>query len=374
MGPCRDDYDVVIIGAGIAAASLAAFLSEETNVLLLEMERQPGYHATGRSAAVFIPGYGNPLMQAMTAASLPFLVCPPESFCEVALLLPRGLLGIARRDQFERMRADITVPTRKWLGPAEALQRCPILRQDYVAAAYEDDLFDIEVDVLHQGFLKKAVRHGASIVTNAEVGMLMREGGRWTVTCPGFSVRSPVVVNAAGAWADLVASRAGLAPLGMVASRRTAILLDSPPGFDSGDWPLVLDADEEFYIKPDAGKLLISPCDDTFSPPCDAQPEELDIAIAADRAMRATSLTINRIGHSWAGLRCFAPDSRPVIGFDPRAPGFFWSAGQGGVGIQTSPAWGAAAAALVTGVGLPDALIERGLTMEILSPQRLLRN
>ena len=237
------------------------------------------------------------------------------------------------------------------LTKAEALAVCPILKPDAVhAAAIEDDAADVDVHALHQGFLRLCKARGGQLVTHADVRALFRANGRWTVECGTESYRAPVVVNAAGAWADTVAGLAGVEPLGIQPCRRTAALVELPDGLASADWPLVLDIEELFYFKPDAGLLLISPTDETPVEPCDVQPEELDVAIAVDRVEQATTLGIRRIRKRWAGLRSFAPDRTLVIGFEPSAEGFFWLAGKGGYGMQTAPAASAIAAALARGI------------------------
>ncbi|MEN8197687.1 MAG: FAD-binding oxidoreductase, partial [Pseudomonadota bacterium] len=197
------------------------------------------------------------------------------------------------------------------------------------------------------------------------------QGGGWIVDTPAGRFQAPVLVNAAGAWADEVAELTGLRPAGLTPKRRTVMLIDPPEGIDISAWPMTLDADEELYFKPDAGKLLLSPADETPSPPCDAQPEELDIAIAIDRLEKMTSLDVRRPSHKWAGLRTFAPDKTLIAGFDPDMDGFFWLAGQGGYGIQTSPSMGRIASALVAGDKFPPDLAALGLDKDVLGVERL---
>ena len=187
----------------------------------------------------------------------------------------------------------------------------------------------------------------------------------------GTSFAAPVVVNAAGAWADVVAELAGARPIGLQPMRRTALLVDPPEGVRIDDWPMVIDVEETFYFKPDAGLLLLSPADETPSPPCDAQPEALDVAVAIDRVQTATTLEVRRVRHRWAGLRSFVADRAPVAGWDPEAAGFFWLAGQGGYGIQTAPAMARTAAALLQNEALPGDLVDAGVDPRALSPERL---
>jgi len=343
--------DILVIGAGIAGASVADALATSSRVIVLEQEERPGLHSTGRSAALFSETYGNEVIRALSRASRAFLADPPHGFCETPLIRPRGTLYLASEDQLDRLRAlEASTAAFETLSGAEVRARVPILRPEASAAAlYEPGAMDIDVDALHQGFLRRLRRAGGQIVADARVTSLRRAAGGWTATTAPGEFSAPIVINAAGAWADQVASLAGLAPLGLQPKRRTAALIDGPADLDFAGWPLVIDVAETVYFKPDAGRLLISPADETDTGPGDAQPDDLDIAIAADRIEHMTTLTIRRIAHRWAGLRTFAPDRTPVCGFDPRCQGFFWLAGQGGYGIQTAPALAGLAARLVSG-------------------------
>jgi D-arginine dehydrogenase len=340
--------DILVIGAGIAGASVADALAASARVVVLEREERPGMHSTGRSAALFSETYGNEVIRALSRASRAFLAGPPAGFCETPLIGPRGTLYVASEDQLDRLRAlEVAAGTFERLPGAEARELVPVLRpQGAAAALYEPGAMDIDVDALHQGFLRRLRRAGGQLVTNAPVTALTRTADRWIAVTPQGDFSAPIVVNAAGAWADRVAVLAGIAPLGLQPKRRTAALIDGPD-LDFSGWPLVIDVDETVYFKPDARRLLISPADETDTGPCDAQPDDLDVAVAADRIERLTTLTIRRVTHRWAGLRTFAPDRTPVCGFDPRGEGFFWLAGQGGYGIQTSPALAKLAARLV---------------------------
>lgn len=371
-------FDIIIVGAGIAGASAGFFLSESRKVLLLEREDQPGYHSTGRSAALFTETYGNGAIRALTTGARPFFETPPEGFAQSPLLSPRGLMlfGNAEQqarldDRFDEVRR--LAPEVRRISAAECMSICPILRPDYVAGGiYEPDCMDIDVAGLHQGYLRGLRARGGRIVLDAEVRAVDQgAAGEWRVETPAGAFLAPVLVNAAGAWADDLAALAGLAPLGLEPRRRTAVLIDPPAGMDVSAWPMSVDADEELYFKPDAGKLLLSPADETPSPPCDAQPEDLDIAIAIDRMERMTSVTVRRPSHRWAGLRTFAPDKTLVAGFEPRTDGFLWLAGQGGYGIQTSPSMGRIAAALVDGTDFPEDLSALGLDRAVLGVERL---
>jgi D-arginine dehydrogenase len=367
--------DVIVIGAGIAGASIAAHLAEARSVVLLEREDRAGYHSTGRSAALFTEIYGNPVIRALTRASRKFLFDPPAGFAEGPLTRPRGCLYIASQTQREALEAfaslaDVAPATRP-LAAHEAHALCPILREGFVAAALlEPDSSDIDVSALHQGYLRSFRRRGGRLVTNAPVEALERSAGRWTVRAALEHFTAPLVINAAGAWADEVATLAGLEPVGLQPRRRTAVLVDPPAGMDISGWPFVNDVDEQFYFKPEAGSLFLSPADETPVAPGDAQPEEWDVAAAVDRVESATTLQITRIKARWAGLRTFAPDRTPVAGFSEQEAGFFWLAGQGGYGIQTAPALSRLSAALILETPLPDDLQSLATGLTALSPGR----
>jgi D-arginine dehydrogenase len=373
----RREADFLIVGGGIAGLSAAAWLAPHGRTLVLERESQPGYHASGRSAALYAEHYGNATVRALTRASGRFLKSPPPGFADHPLLSRRGALLIARRDQLhrlrsaeEQMRAAGGRPQR--LGWAEAMARIPILAPGYGAEALLDpDAMDIDVHALMQGFLRMSRRAGSAFMPDAEVLALDRAAGLWHARTRAVECIAPVLVNAAGAWADGIAALAGLPPLGIQPLRRSAATVDAPPGLDVSSWPAAIDVEEQFYFKPEAGRLLLSPADETPSPPCDAQPEELDLAVAVDRIERATTLKVARLQRRWAGLRSFAPDRTPVAGFDPLAEGFFWLAGQGGYGIQTSAAMGAVAGALASGGTFPVEIVEEGVRAVELAPGRL---
>lgn len=369
--------DVIIVGAGIAGASAGYFLAGSRDVILLEREDQPGYHSTGRSAALFTETYGNATIRALTTGARRFFEDPPEGFAQAPLLAPRGLLFVGREDQqdtLDRNFAEISGLTRsvRRVTGAECRAICPLLRPDYVAGGLlEPDCMDIDVAALHQGYLRGLRAKGGQILTGAAVGSLQPDAEHgWVAETPKGAFAAPVVVNAAGAWADELATLARIRPAGLVPKRRTVVLVDVPGGVDPSRWPMVVDAEEEFYFKPDAGRLLLSPADETPCPPCDAQPEEIDIAIAVDRVEKATSLEVRHIAHKWAGLRTFAADKTLIAGFEPEAKGFFWIAGQGGYGIQTSPSMGRIAAALIAGGDLPADLARIGIEERALAVGR----
>ncbi|MDY0743933.1 FAD-binding oxidoreductase [Paucibacter sp. R3-3] len=365
------NVDCIVIGAGMAGASAAAALSAEASVVILEAEAQAGYHSTGRSAALYSALYGNAPVRALTRASLGFFREPREQpyLCKRDTLF---LIGAGQQSAAEAFAADADIREQTVaLSADEVMARVPILQRERVAGALLDlGSADIEVDLVHQGFLRQARANGAELHLGAPLLELARDGGVWIAQTAQGSFRAPVVVNAAGAWADPVAALAGIAPLGLQPLRRTAVLIDVPEGLDASAWPAVIAVDESQYFKPDAGLLLISAADETPSPPCDAQPDELDVAIAVDRFETLTGRPVRRLRHQWAGLRVFSPDRTPVLGFEPEVPGFFWCAGQGGYGIQTSPAMGRAAAALALGAPLPDDLLALGVQARQLSPAR----
>jgi D-arginine dehydrogenase len=342
----------------------------------VEGEPRPGYHSTGRSAALFAPTYGGREIRIVTRASRGFFDRPPADFCEGALLQPRHCLYIARADQRARL-AEMVREIRTSGGNVTSLDAnaarhyVPLLRPDYVAeAALDTDAMDIDVDALHQGFLRGARARGATIVTDCLVTGVRRRNGSWSIDVPGGLASAPTLINAAGAWADEVAALCGIRPVGLQPLRRTALLIDPPAGTETKHWPAVIDTDEEFYFKPEAGKLLLSPADETPAAPCDAQPDELDVAIAVDRVQNALAIDVQRVSHRWAGLRTFASDRVPVVGFDPVVEGFFWCAGQGGYGIQSAPALARTAAALAQRQALPPDVANAGLDAEDLSPHR----
>ncbi len=367
--------DVIILGAGMAGASLAAELASARRVLLLEIEDQPGRHATGRSAAMFFESYGNATVRALTRASRSFLEHPPAGFTDVPLLTPRGCLIVADAARAGHLDAMLSgadaAPSLRRIDTAEALARVPILRREWLADALSDDSGrDIDVAALHQGYLRMAKRGGARLLLGAGEVTIERRGSVWQLHSRAGTIEAPVLVNATGAWADAVAQQAGARTVGLQPMRRSVALLPAPSGRDIHAWPLVVDVDEAFYFKPDAGQLLLSPANEDPMDACDAAPDELDIAIAVDRFKRATTMQVKRVSHRWAGLRSFVADRTPVVGFDAQAEGFFWLAGQGGYGIQMAPALARVAAALLTGSRLPKDVADQGVASAVLSPFR----
>jgi D-arginine dehydrogenase len=364
------DADFLVIGAGIAGASAAFELSKQGRVVVLEREDQAGYHTTGRSAALFTETYGNATIRALTRASRGFFEAPPDGFAAAPLLRPRGVVTFATADRhaaFAAALAEYGADIHEIdLARAAALFP-PLDRAVARYAHYEPGAMDMDVHAIHQGFLKGCRARGGTLVLGAGVERI--EPG-WRVAAGDAVYRAPVLIDAAGAWADAVAALAGVAAVGLVPKRRTALLFEPPAGARIDAWPLAIDIDETCYVKPDAGRLLLSPADETPSPPTDAQPEEYDVALAIDRLQRFTTLRVERVTHRWAGLRSFVADKTMVAGHAPGAPGFVWAAGQGGYGIQTSPAMGRVVAALATGRPIPSDIADQGVTAAALDPAR----
>jgi D-arginine dehydrogenase len=372
------EFDFAIVGAGIAGVSSAYHLAPLAKVIVLERERVAAYHTTGRSAALHSETYGSPEIRAITVAAGHFYRKPPTGFADHALLTPRGALLAGRANQETAVRKAAAefarlVPTVRWLEPTEALRRQPLLKPETCAGgAVFEEAEDMDVAAIHGGFLRGTRAAGGLLRLNAEVAAVDRRNGRWTIRLSdGETVVAANLINASGAWADVVAGLAGAKPVGLVPKRRTAFTFDAPAGMALAAMPMVIDFDETWYIKPEVGQFLGSPADETPSAPTDAQPEELDIALAVDRIQTATTLQIHRIKNKWAGLRSFVADKNLVIGYDGVADGFFWLAGQGGYGIQTAAAAGRLAAALAQGKALPGDIAELGVSEAALSPARV---
>ncbi len=367
-------FDICVIGAGIAGASVAAELADKASVLLLERESQPGYHTTGRSAALFSTTYGPPIIRALSRASQAFYDDPPQGF-DRPLLTPRGALMIARDDQLPSLdaldRELAGVAGIERFDGAAARNLVPLLREGHVAAAILERVAqDIDVHALHHGYLRQFKARGGSFVANAGVDALEHGTNGWTIEAGGNRFEASRIVNAAGAWADVIAAMAGIATAGLTPKRRTAAMIALPDGVTGHGWPMIVDIDEEFYAKPDAGKLLVSPADETPSEPCDAQPDEYDVAVAVDRVETAFDIQVRRIDSKWAGLRTFATDKNPVVGWGDVERSFFWLAGQGGYGIQTAPALASLAAEIVLGASPDGAIMDHGIDLESMSPGR----
>jgi D-arginine dehydrogenase len=348
--------DIIVVGAGIAGSSAAAELAREARVCLLEMEAQPGYHATGRSAAYFATSYGKQVIRDFTASCENFLLDPPDGFTEVPLLTPRDYMVFGREDQAASLRAEQeSNPALEFLDPDAVRRRVPIFAEGYLHGALWDRRGgDLDVDALLQAYLRLFRRREGLLFKQHRVNEIRRRGDCWRLTAAGETFEAPVIVNAAGAWVEEVAGLAGLSGLGIQPLRRTALTIPAPAGVETADWPEMFDVDEEFYFKPDAGQILISPADETPCAPADVQPDDIDVATGVYRFEQATGLDIRRVNHSWAGLRTFAPDRVFVAGFDPRAEGYYWLAGQGGYGVMTAPAVAFLTSHLVNGSRMPE--------------------
>ncbi|MBS0362787.1 MAG: FAD-binding oxidoreductase, partial [Proteobacteria bacterium] len=331
-------------------------------------------HSTGRSAAVFNESYGNGLIRDLTRASRPFFQAPPPGFAEVPLLRRRGVLHTARRRTDLDTLMDVIPPAERELQTLDQAQALfPILRREgLVGAVFARRPSDIDVDALLGGYLRRFKANDGALLLGAQVLGLTRLADGWRVETSSACLHAPLIVNAAGAWASQIAALAGAHDIGLQTLKRTALLLDAPPGLRPDDWPMLKDAGEQYYLKPDAGRLLLSPCDEEPAPPGDVQADEMTIAIAVDRIEQATTLQVRRVSHRWAGLRSFVADRSPVVGFDPLQPGFFWLAALGGYGIQTAPALSRLAAQVALGVSPDDdasAEYLRAMTPHRLTPR-----
>lgn len=370
-------FDCVIVGAGIAGVSLAYELSRDRSVLVLETEAQPAYHATGRSAAFFTELFGNETIRSLTSASREFFEDPPTGFSSQPLLTPRGALYLGRDGQHVAVEKFYDEVAGRVSGlsleSAEFAYACvPILREGAVSACvFEADARQIDVDGLLQGFLRKFRTNGGHLESNARFTTAEYERGHWTVHAGIETFRGKLLIDAAGAWADEVACLVGADPVGLAPMRRTVCIIDGPKGFDIAQWPAVTDIDHSFYFLPDAGRLLLSPADETPMPPCDVYPDDIDIARAVDRLEATTTITVSRVIQQWAGLRTFAPDRTPVVGPDPKLDGFFWYAGQGGYGIQTAPALARCGAAMIRGEAVPADILDCGVSTDALRPRQV---
>lgn len=368
--------DFLVIGGGIAGLSVAYQLSARGTVIVLETESSPGYHSTGRSAAVMSENYGPALWSRLVTASRSFLETPPPGFTDVSLVSPRGALFLAREHEQDALRAQGDELVRRGasidiMTPTEALRHCPVIRADLFALClFEPDCLDIDTDALMTGYGKGLRARGGQMQTNARVSRLTRSGEVWRATTAQGEFEAPVLINAAGGWVQEVARLAGLPDRNVVPFRRTAVTFDPPAGSSIRTWPMTFDVAETFYFKPEAGHIMVSPVDMEPSEPCDAQADELEVAIAIDRIQRFTTMEVPRISHKWGGLRTFAPDHEPVIGADPDEQSFIWLAGQGGNGVMGCTAAARVAASLALGESIPEDIAALGVTAANVSPGR----
>jgi len=372
------EVKVIIVGAGIAGVSLGAELAPSCDVLILEQEAHPSMHASGRSAAAFIPSYGmeNPALRVLTHLSLPALQSGMEGSAKVDLLKARGMLSLVPRGLGQDSQTELAenmasiAGSRPVCADDELLQRLRVNAGYAASGWFEPDVWDIDVNELLQACLRRLRADGGNMLTNAPVKAIRRGHGAWQVDTGNDTFSADLIVNCAGAWADEVAGLAGARCQHLVPMRRTAILLDPPDDCALDTWPLVYAADHSFYLKPDAGLLLASPADETPSQPLDVQPEEIDVATAAWRIEQAFTFPVSRIRHRWAGLRTFTPDRTPSIGADPQVDSFFWLVGQGGHGVQTAVASARLLASLICDRDLPDDFIAAGFDPALVSPAR----
>jgi D-arginine dehydrogenase len=368
--------DILVIGGGIAGLSAAAALAQHARVIVLEGEEQIGFHSSGRSATMLHYALGDRLIRALTLASRAFFDSPPDGFSDVPLGERRAVLVHAREEErsaLEALHADIApFATLERVDEAGLQALCPLLKVGEGRARLGlADLNGIRLDphALLQAFGRQLRQRGGALRTGARIGSAVRSEGAWEVTTSsGDTFSAPMLINAAGAWADSVARMAGVAPLGLRPLRRTIITFGAPAGTELDRLPFTKTIGDELYFAPESGRLFASPMDEVPTDPCDAQPDELEVALAAHRMEELTHVEVGRIHSRWAGLRTFAPDGRPVVGFAPDAEGFFWLAGQGGAGLQTSPAVAAIVNSLITGSRWTVA----GVAPEQLSPARFL--
>ncbi len=369
----QTEFDFIVIGAGIAGASVAAHLASSANVAIFEMEDRAAYHTTGRSAASYEPNYGPKPMLAFTRASENFFKSPPEGFAEAALFSTRGSLVLEPMQQEEQGKAYLSSTTNLIeLGPSEMLKLLPILRPNYARRGFLDSSTgDLDVDLIHRGYLKLFRAHGGKLFLNAPAQKIWREAQNWCLSTPQGDFKTKTIINAAGAWGDEVAKIAGIKPIGLIPKRRSigVIPIQGYPDFMS--WPFAVDVAETWYAKPQSGKMIVSSADATPVEPHDAYADDMAIAEGVERFMNATTIEVTRLDHSWGGLRTFAPDGSPVIGFDPSTEGFFWLVGQGGYGIQSAPALSRTAAALALRMPIPDDVLAAGLDVTHIHPERL---
>jgi D-arginine dehydrogenase len=373
--------DFLIIGGGVAGLSAAARLARRGRAVVLEAEDAIGYHSSGRSVTFSHYGIGDATVRGMSAYSRSFFETPPDGFSDVPLCRIQPALHAATEEklgQGEALHARMTPfnPHIRWVDRHEMHALCPILREDaqgFVRGSLDSVSLKLDADALLQSYAR-AIRAAGSIVAPGQrVATIERHGAGWLVaTDAGESWAAPLLINAAGAWCDHVAGLAGVRPLGLIPLRRTIIVVDPPGAPEMADWPFVLSVANDFYMLPEAGRLLVSPVDEIPSEPCDAAPEDYDVALAAAKLEEYTTLTVQRIPHRWAGLRSFVRDRVPTAGFAPDAPGFFWLAGQGGYGLQTAPAMAEIVETLIAGGDWPEGLTALGVTAEKILPDRLL--
>lgn len=372
--------DFLIIGGGIAGLSAASRLARHGNIVVLEGEDALGYHSSGRSVTFSHYGIGNSSVRGLTSYSRAFFEAPPEGFCPTPLCRTQTSLYAATEgalSELDLMHREIKRFAEVHLAEAAEIEAlCPVLKTGpggFISAVVDNSGLRLDADALLQSFAREIRSKSGEIHLGKRIASIGRAGSNWRVrTEAGDEYEAPILINAAGAWADHLASLAGVKPLGLQPMRRTIIVIDPPADADVQNWPFVHSVKSDFYMLPESGRLLVSPVDEAPSDPCDTYPEEYDIALAASKVEEYTRLNVRRIAHSWAGLRSFVADRVPTAGFAPDAPGFFWLAGQGGYGLQTAPAMAEIVEALVIGSDWPSGLADLGLSREQIEPLRLL--
>ena len=368
--------DFLAVGGGIAGVAVGAELARHGSVLLIERETSLSYHTTGRSAAISMESYGNATIRQLTCASRQLFENPPSELSADVLSTPRGALIVSDDVHYGKLRARYeavvhAVPNAQWLDRKAVGDMAPFLSEHWVAGIHEPSAFDLDVHAIHSAFVRGIRVRGGTVRTSAEIAQAQNTGSAWTVKLTdGDTVQAGSIINAAGAWADVVAKRCGLPWPGLQTLLRTVVVVD--PERDLTHCPYIGTVDEQIFMKPDVGRLMVSPCDETPSEPCDALPDELGVAIAMDRLLGATTLRPKRVLNRWAGLRVFAPDRSPIVGADPMQESFIWYAALGGYGIQTAPALARLCAALAMRDPLPADL--SGINTTAISPQRMLGN
>ena len=370
----KQTFDFVVVGGGIAGVAVGSELARHGSVLLLERESSLSYHTTGRSAAISMESYGNALIRRLTCASRAFFENPPSELTSDELSSPRGALIVGDEAHWGKLNARFQavvqqVPSAKWLDRKSVAEMAPFLGEQWIAGIHEPSAFDLDVHAIHGAFLRGIRVRGGLVRTESEIAHAQRQGDAWAIRLTnGDALQAGTIVNAAGAWADVVAQRCGATALGIQPLLRTVVVVD--PQRDVSRCPYIGTVDEQLFIKPDVGRLMVSPCDETPSEPCDALPDELGVAIAMDRLENATTLRPKRVLNRWAGLRIFVPDRSPVVGADPAHASFIWCAALGGYGIQTAPAMARLCAALATGQAMPQDLAD--IRREDVAPARVL--
>lgn len=368
-------FDFLVIGGGISGTSAAYELANFGSVALLEAENALGYHSTGRSAALFTGNFGNKTIRAINQVSEIFFKNPPNGFCLNDLLTPRGSITIANPGQEHELDLLFSLATEQniieQLTPEKTFEMAKIVKSEQVGiGAYESDVTDIDVANLHQGYIKGLSNRGGEIFKTQRVEQMHYEDEIWHIKAGKSEFQAKQIINAAGGWADQIGALANATKIGLIAKRRTMVVVEAPSDVDVNKLPVIEFADTGAYIKAEGGKLLACPGDQTPVEPQDIQPDEMDVAILVDWLQNKTNIVVKRIDHSWAGLRSFVADEIPVVGYDAKIPKFFWLAAQGGFGIMMAPTLAYACASLMTQDKLPQQLLDVGVTADILSPNR----